>query len=128
MIFSDIDDFFMRFIPSIIELGKTLGFEIKTFKQIADLLNSFCSLITDFLFKNLYLNLRVNLTEIIKTYTDDMFEKLNAKLDSLDFLKGDKFTLDLELGNNRFVKILDKIIYYYRKRKIYRFRNYRKMF
>ena len=108
---SDIDDFFMRFIPSIIELGKTLGFEIKTFKQIADLLNSFCSLITDFLFKNLYLNLRVNLTEIIKTYTDDMFEKLNAKLDSLDFLKGDKFTLDLELGNNRFVKILDKIIY-----------------
>lgn len=104
---SDVDDFFMRFIPSIIELGKTLGLEIKTFKQIASLLNSFCNLITEVLFKKLYLNLRVNLREIIKTYTDDMFEKLESKF---DFLNSDKFTIDLDLGNNRFVKILDKVI------------------
>lgn len=105
---SEIDDFFMRFIPSIIELGKTLGLEIKTFKQIADLLNSFCSLITDVLFKNLYLNIRINLSEIIKRYTDDMFKKID---DKLGFLKGDEYTIDLDLGNNRFVRMLDKIIY-----------------
>lgn len=104
---SDIDDFFLRFIPSIIELAKTFGLEVKTFKQIASLLESLCSLISDTLFKNLYLNLRVNLTEMIKRYTDDMFNKIKPTLDSLD----DKFTIDLELGNNRFVKALDKIIY-----------------
>lgn len=100
---SEIDDFFMRFIPSIIELGKTLGYDIKTFKQIASLLESFCNLITDVLFKKLYLNIKINLTEIIKRYTDDMFAKL-------DFLESDSFTIDLDLGNNRFVKALDKII------------------
>lgn len=101
---SDIDDFFMRFIPSIIELAKTFGIEVKTFKQIASLLESLCSLISDVLFKNLYLNLRVNLTEMIKRYTDDIFNKL-------DFSKNDEFTIDLDLGNNRFVKALDKVIY-----------------
>lgn len=102
---SDIDDFFMRFIPSIIELAKTFGLEVKTFKQIAALLGSLCSLISDTLFKNLYLNLRVNLTEMIKRYTDDMFNKIKPTLES------DKLTIDLELGNNRFVKALDRIIY-----------------
>ena len=101
---ADIDDFFMRFIPSIIELGKTLGMEIKTFEHISDLLNSFCNLITDVLFKKLYLNLRINLNEIIKRYTDDMFQKI-------DFLNPDKYALDLDLGNNKFVRLLDKIIY-----------------
>lgn len=105
---SDIDDFFIRFIPSISELLKLFGQNTDSIKDIAKFLDSILLLISDVLFRNLFVNIKIAIQDFVKKYTDKMFEKL--KEFKTDDGKEYSMTIDLDFGNSKFMQSINLII------------------
>lgn len=105
---SDIDDFFIRFIPSISELLKLFGQNTDSTKVIAKFLDSILLLISDVLFRNLFINIKIAIQKFVKKYTDQMFEKL--KEFKTDDGKEYSMTIDLDFGNSKFMQSINLII------------------
>lgn len=100
---SEIDDFFIRFIPSITELLKLFGQNSNSIKKIADFLNDLLLFISDKLFRNLFINIKISIKELIKKFTDDMFKEL-------EFTDNGNITIDFNFGESKFMQSVDLII------------------
>lgn len=102
---SEIDDFFVRFLPSTIELMKTLGQNSDSIQSIAKFLDALLSFITDVLFKNLFIEVKISINRLLKRYTDSMFEKLDS------FSSGStEISLDLSLSESKLMQSIDLIL------------------
>jgi hypothetical protein len=84
---SDIDDFIMRFLPSLstfASLVSSSGTQ-PTVEWCINLLDYVCNFITTHLYGSFFLNIKTKLNEMIKKYTDDFFADLGIdKLMELD--------------------------------------------
>lgn len=114
---SDVDDFLVRFIPSITELLRLLGQDSKSIKAIANLIDAFLLFISEVLFRNLFVNVKGEIHRLLKKITDTAMEKLNK------FLKKSKdeeseqkqevqyeLVLDPDFGSSRIMQAVDLII------------------
>ena len=106
---SDIDDFFIRFIPSITELLKLFGQNADSIKQIANFLDSILVFITEVLFRNLFIKIKNTINDMITQYTDELFEKLK-ELKTSNSSEEISYTIDLDFGNSKFMQSVDLII------------------
>lgn len=106
---SDIDDFFIRFIPSITELLKLFGQNTNSIKQIANFLDSILVFITEVLFRNLFIKIKNAINDMVTQYTDELFEKLK-ELKISDDSEEFSYTIDLDFGNSKFMQSVDLII------------------
>lgn len=101
---SDIDDFFVRFIPSITELLKLFGQNASSIQKIADFLDDILLFISERLFKNLFLNIKIDIKKMIKKFTDDMFKELSISEDKTNI------TIDFNFGESKFMQGVDLMI------------------
>ena len=107
---SDIDDFLMRFLPSIIELMKTLNYEKTNIESVVKFIDKIMLFISEYLFKKLFINSKNFLQRELKRYTDKMFEPIKNKLN--DFADGlnYEYSIDFNFGEPSVVQTLEKII------------------
>lgn len=75
---TDLDDFFMRFLPSILEVLKLLNIKCDTIDSIINFLDMICYFISDLLFRNIFLKLKFELNDKIKKFEDNMFSKFSS--------------------------------------------------
>lgn len=105
---SDIDDFLMRFLPSIIEILKLFGQNADSLQNVAELLDNMLTFISEHLFKNLFVNIKSKIQDLVKQFTEDMFEKLKPAKEE----KKEEYNLkiDLNLGESKIVQAIDYLI------------------
>ncbi|MGL5716025.1 hypothetical protein [Cetobacterium sp.] len=100
---SDIDDFLMRFLPSICELAKTLGFNDIGISTIIKILDYFCYFISDLLFKEYFFKIKNMINDQLKMFSENMFK-------SLDKFKTDEVLVKFDVGGSLIVNKLDGIL------------------
>lgn len=101
---SDIDDFFVRFLPSISELMKTLGQNSDSLQSIAKFLDYILTFISEILFRNLFIETKISINRLLKKYTDSMFEKLNS------YTSDEEITFNLNFGESKLMQSVDLLI------------------
>lgn len=110
---TDIDDFLLRFLPSIVEMMKTLGQNNSSIKYIVKFIDSIMKMISTLLFANLFVEIKKGINDLLKRFTEDMFRSIDKKVNDIV----DKFSfnssnldIDLNLGELSSVRAIDKII------------------
>lgn len=103
---TDIDDFLVRFLPSIIEILKLFNQETTSLKKIAELIDKILLTISEVLFQNLFLKIKIDIQNFVQNKTEEMYKKLSIKDDSESF----ETTIQANLGSTKFVQVLDDII------------------
>lgn len=102
---TDIDDFVMRILPSLIELAHVFGINNIGISHIIKILDYICYFISDLLFRNMFIKIKFQLLELIKQFTDNMFEEIDKEFD-----KTGDFILKIDLGGSNVVKKLESIM------------------
>lgn len=102
---TDIDDFVMRVLPSIIEFAKTLGMSDIGISHIVKILDYCCYFISDLLFRNLFLKIKFKLNDMIKLFSDNVFNILN-KFESED----SDFEISFNIGGSILIKKLEELM------------------
>lgn len=102
---TDIDDFVMRILPSLIELAHVFGINNVGLSHIIKILDYVCYFISDLLFRNMFIKIKFQLMELIKQFTDNMFEEIDK-----EFNKTGDFVLKIDIGGSSVVKKLESIM------------------
>ena len=103
---TDIDDFLVRFLPSIIELIKLLGITSVNFETIINFLDYLLTFISNILFRTLFVEVKVAINEKLKRYT----EKLLKPIEEFKIGDGKEIKMDFNFGESKFVQSIDLII------------------
>lgn len=102
----DLDDFLMRFLPSIVTLGRVFNKNMSSLTTVIDFLKSVNHFITQDLFLNLFIGVKDKLIRIARAYTENMFATLN----SLSSQFPNKTLIDLNLDTSDAVNELDRML------------------
>lgn len=100
---SDVDDFLMRFLPSICELAKTLGFNDIGVSTLVKILDYFCYFISDVLFKDYFYKIKSSINEQLNLFSENMFK-------SMDKFKTDEYVVKFDVGGSVIVQKIDSIL------------------
>lgn len=100
---SDIDNFLMRFLPSICELAKTLGFNDIGISTIVKILDYFCYFISDILFKEYFFKIKKIINDQLQMFSENMFK-------TLDKNKTDETIVKFDVGGSIIAEKLDGVL------------------
>lgn len=104
---SEVDDFIMRFLPSIQMLCKTFGYSNTTIETIIKIIDKILWFITDYIFRNIFLTTKNKIVNMVKSYTDDFFKTINDKVNGA---LNDATVVDFNINTDKIVKNLDSLL------------------
>lgn len=110
---TNVDDFLLRFLPSIVEMMKTLGQNNTSIKNVVQFIDYLMTLISSLLYEKLFIEIKKKIHELLKRYTEDMFKYIDKKADELSekfSFMNSELNIDLNLGELSAVQAMDKII------------------
>lgn len=87
---TNVDDFIVRFLPSIRELMRIFGYKTLALDMVIEFIDYICYFIADVLFRNIFINLKKQIADKIKSYEENLFSDLDEDVK----LEGTVFQLD----------------------------------
>ena len=107
----DFDDFLMRFLPSILEFAKFLGYEKETKEALIYMMDKIMTFITSIMFEKILLALREQISHTLKNVTEHTFKEIDDRLNKIG-LNDTAYEFDLGIGSLPFIESFSKTIDY----------------
>lgn len=103
---TDIDDFLMRFLPSLTEFLKTIGYPEFNPDFIVQLISAVQKFIAQDLYAEVILMVRQKIKDMLERVEAETFKKIDETLGDLNA----SVTMDLNIGGSKFVQTITAII------------------
>lgn len=103
---TDIDDFLMRFLPSMTEFMKLLGKNEFSTKEVIKLIETIQKFISNDLFVEVILVIRQKIMDILERAEQEAFKKIDDAVGDLNA----SVTMDLNIGMSHFVQTIENIV------------------
>ncbi|CAL7882187.1 hypothetical protein [Fusobacterium necrophorum] len=103
---TDIDDFLMRFLPSLTEFLKTIGYPEFNPDFVVQLISSVQKFIAQDLYAEVILMVRQKIKDMLERVEAETFKKIDESLGDLNA----SVTMDLNIGGSKFVQTITAIV------------------